>query len=230
MSTQKIPRDTSNPSLNDGLSVGAIAGIVIGIIVIFLLCGISAFLFYLRKRTQRHYREERRPGEIDTTFAGGEVKHHRISELSGSEVPHSPQTLPTGYYGGSHTSISELPPDSAPAELWSPPSDDLDGSTVVSFAVGPRPRRRGAIRSLSPPRHGSDTHDRIAANLGPPQHGGKVRQQTALDQVFKYDKGSLLQDLTEPHGESKSLCSMMTLMESSRRIIPTACCPSIYWH
>jgi hypothetical protein len=132
-----------------GLSAGAIAGIVIGIIAAFLLIGGGVFLFYRRRREAKRkvLEQEGKPAGIDTIVAGGEVKHRRVSELTGSEPPYSPQTKPVGYYGGDHKSIPELSPESHPAELSSPP---LEGASENDyFAAAPKPRRRGATRDSS---------------------------------------------------------------------------------
>lgn len=134
---------------SDGLSAGAIAGIVIGIVAVFVLIGAGAFFYYRRRRNAKAkaLEHEEKPGEIDTTAAGGEVKHRRVSELTGSEPSYSPQSKPVGYYGGDHKSIPELSPDSPPAELYSPPPEDPNGDGY--FACGPKPRRRGATRDSS---------------------------------------------------------------------------------
>ncbi|KAF2825957.1 acid protease [Ophiobolus disseminans] len=131
---------------DDGISGGAIAGIVIGIVAVFLLIGGVAFFYYRKRRIARAKAQEleEKPVDIDTTAAGGEVKHRRVSELTGSEPPYSPQTKPVGYYGGDHKSIPELSPDSTPAELWGSPVDGASEGDY--FASGPKPRRRGATR------------------------------------------------------------------------------------
>jgi hypothetical protein len=137
---------TSYPESKSGLSAGAIAGIVVGIVVAFILAGIGAFLFWKKRRaTKKKLLEDGKPSEIDTTFAGTEVKHRRISELTGSEGPQSPKDS-TGYYHADHKSIppiSEMSPESTPAELYSPPPDNRD--TIDYFAAG-RMRRRGATK------------------------------------------------------------------------------------
>jgi hypothetical protein len=138
----------------DGLSAGAIAGTVVGIVSAFLLLGIAAFLYWKKRRTLKTKGEEEgeNPSEIDTTAAGFEVKHRRISELTGSEAPSSPGYKPAGsYYGGDPKiigPISEMSPESTPAELYSPPPE---GGQDGYFAAGPKPRRRGATRDSSGP-------------------------------------------------------------------------------
>jgi hypothetical protein len=145
LSTSYVPPTHAPDSGKGGLAAGAIAGIVIGIIAAFLLIGGGAFLYYRRRRTakaQALAQEEKPPG-VDTISAGGEIKHRRVSELTGSEPAYSPQTKPVGYYGGEHKSIPELSPESHPVELYSPP---LDGAEQDYFAGAPKPRRRGATR------------------------------------------------------------------------------------
>jgi hypothetical protein len=136
----------SHPNSRSELSAGAIAGIVVGIVVAFIFAGIAAFLFWKKRRnSKRKLLEHEKPSEIDTTFAGTEVKHRRVSELTGSEGPQSPKDS-TGYYHADHKSIppiSEMSPESTPAELYSPPPDSRD--TIDYFAAG-RMRRRGATK------------------------------------------------------------------------------------
>jgi hypothetical protein len=143
-----VPPAGPHDDTSDKLSAGAIAGIVIGIVAVFLVIGGGAFFYYKKRRAAKAKEEEQgeKAGEINTVNAGNEVKDlRRASELTGSE-PYSPQTKPVGYYGGDHKSIPELSPDSTPAELWSPPAGDSDGDY---FAGGPKPRRRGATRDSS---------------------------------------------------------------------------------
>jgi hypothetical protein len=135
-----------------GLSAGVIAGIVIGIVAVFAILGLGGFFYWRRRRAakEKELQQEEKPNEIDTMVAGGEIKYRRVSELTGSEPPHSPQSKPVGYYGGDNKSIppiSEMSPESPPAELWSPPPEGYNG--VDYFATGPKPRRRGATRGSS---------------------------------------------------------------------------------
>jgi hypothetical protein len=132
------------PAGRGGLSAGAIAGIVIGIIGTFIIAAIAAFFFWRKRRATKKTKEmTQTPSEIDTTYAGKEIKWRRVSELTGSEAPQSPKE---GYYGHDNKSvppISEMSPESTPAELYSPPPDGRD--TFDYFAAG-RMRRRGATR------------------------------------------------------------------------------------
>ncbi|KAH7083708.1 aspartic peptidase domain-containing protein [Paraphoma chrysanthemicola] len=135
-----------------GLSAGAIAGIVIGIIAGFAILAGAAFLYWRRRRAAKEMavQQEDKPNEIDTMVAGGEIKHRRVSELTGSEPAQSPQTKPIGYYGGDNKSvppISEMSPESPPAELYSPPPEGFNG--VDYFTSAQKPRRRGATRDSS---------------------------------------------------------------------------------
>jgi hypothetical protein len=145
--TYNPPTQAPKPE-HDGLSGGAIAGIVIGIVAVFILLGGGAWLYYKRRRAANATTgdHEGKPSGIETIDAGGEVKHRRVSELTGSEAPISPKIQGLGYYGGDHKSIPELSPDNHPAELYSPP---LDGSGEPDYFAGPKPRRRGATRDSS---------------------------------------------------------------------------------
>ncbi|KAH8725826.1 aspartic peptidase domain-containing protein, partial [Phaeosphaeriaceae sp. PMI808] len=147
---ERPPRSSSDPE-DSGLSSGTIAGIVIGIVAVFLIIGACAFFYYRRRRNSKVKaleQEEKPPGvdTIDTIAAGSEIKHRRVSELTGSELPYSAQPKPVGYYGGDHKSIPELSPHSPPSELYSPPLEDENGS---DYFTGPKPRRRGATRDSS---------------------------------------------------------------------------------
>ncbi|KAH6876057.1 aspartic peptidase domain-containing protein [Alternaria rosae] len=122
-----------------GLSAGAIAGIVVGIVGAFIIVAIGAYLLWRKKRRAAKEPEENteKPSEIDTTFAGTEIKYRRVSELTGSEAPHSPKDPAAGYYSVDHKSyppISEMSPESTPAELYSPPPDGRN--TPDYFANG----------------------------------------------------------------------------------------------
>ncbi|KAF1921484.1 aspartic peptidase domain-containing protein [Ampelomyces quisqualis] len=182
--TTYVPPKGAPSSGKGGLSAGAIAGIVIGIIAVFLLIGGGAFLYHRRRRDARNrvLEQEGKPTGIDTIVAGGEIKHRRVSELTGSEPPYSPQTKPVGYYGGDHKSIPELSPESYPAELYSPPAD----GEADYFAPGSKPRRRRATRDSSGQNtpgtpvaelagdaglcQGSGQHFEAASSLQRPQH------------------------------------------------------------
>ncbi|KAF1829712.1 acid protease [Decorospora gaudefroyi] len=130
-----------------GLPAGAIAGIVVGIVLAFVIAGVAAFLLWRKRRAAKKSEEEtEKPSEIDTTSAGAEIKYRRVSELTGSEAPQSPKDSAAGYYNVDHKSIppiSEMSPESTPAELYSPPPDGRD--TFDYFSTG-RMRRRGATR------------------------------------------------------------------------------------
>lgn len=150
--TTYIPPKSSGKTSGGGISGGAIAGIVIGIVAVFLLLGLGAFFYWKKRRNAKaKMLNQGDPAEIDTTAAGGEVKHRRVSELTGSEPPHSPNSKPGGtYYGGDHKRIgpiSEMSPDSTPAELYSPQPGEANNSDY--FATAPKPRRRGATRDSS---------------------------------------------------------------------------------
>jgi hypothetical protein len=142
--TYTIPT-ASDTGSKGGLSTGAIAGIVVGIVGAFIIAALAAFLFWRKRRSTKKTKEmTQTPSEIDTTYAGKEIKWRRVSELTGSEAPQSPKE---GYYGHDNKSIppiSEMSPESTPAELYSPPPDGRD--TFDSYFVAGRMRRRGATR------------------------------------------------------------------------------------
>ncbi|KAH8624752.1 hypothetical protein IG631_20217 [Alternaria alternata] len=135
-----------NPDSGGGLSAGAIAGIVVGIVGAFIIVAIGVFFLWRKRRQAKKEKakeEAEKPSEIDTTYAGTEIKYRRISELTGSETLQSPKDSTTGYYNADHKSIppiSELSPESTPAELYSPPPEGRE--TVDYFAAG-RTRRQG---------------------------------------------------------------------------------------
>ena len=139
---------TPRKESDSGLSAGAIAGIVVGIVLAFIIAGVGAFFWWKKRRdTKKALLQYEKPSEIDTVSAGNEVKYRRVSELTGSEAPHSPNSSTTGYYTNEHKMIppiSEMSPESPPVELYSPPP----GSAKDYFGAG-RPRRRGATRSSS---------------------------------------------------------------------------------
>ncbi|KAF2126554.1 acid protease [Dothidotthia symphoricarpi CBS 119687] len=137
---------------NDGMSPGAIAGIVVGVVLVFLLAGLGAFFFWKKKRNTRQERLQQNvaTSEIDTTAAGNQFRRRNVSELTGSDVPHSPKPSMGGYYGSDHKlipPISELSPESPPSELYSPlPGNEGGRDGYDYFAAGSRVRRRGAQR------------------------------------------------------------------------------------
>lgn len=190
---------TSKPESESELSAGAIAGIVVGIVVAFIVAGIGAFLFWRkRKATKEKTMEDEKPSEIDTTFAGAEVKHRRVSELTGSEAPQSPKGS-SGYYYADHKAvpgISEMSPESTPAELYSPPPDSRD--TLDYFSPG-RMRRRGATRDRDP--SGNNTPRTPIAELA----GEDVKPQSPEKQ---HDCISPIQK--PPHNRSPSNTSLST--------------------
>jgi len=143
--------DTS-PSASDqdgsrGLAAGAIAGIVVGIVLAFLIAAIAAYLFYRRRRnTKKEEAVHEETPDVDTTNAGNEIKYRRVSELTGSEIAQSQKDAAMGYYSAEPKyipPISEMSPESTPAELYSPPPEGED--TFDYFAAG-RVRRRGVTR------------------------------------------------------------------------------------
>jgi hypothetical protein len=140
-----------------GLSPGAVAGIVVGVVLIFLLAGLAFFFRWKKRRHQaKQSPYEGKVEEIDTTAAGGEVKHRRVSELD-SEPPNSPKQSINGVFGRDGKDLMPFPPisemESPPAELYSPPplsSTHSDGNGSADyFVIGGKVRRRGATRESS---------------------------------------------------------------------------------
>ncbi|KAL6709149.1 hypothetical protein ACN47E_001965 [Coniothyrium glycines] len=141
----------SPPSKDPGLPAGTIAGIVVGIVLAFVAFGVGAFFFWKKnKNAKEKALHEENPSEIDTIYAATEGKYRRASELTGSDVTYSPKDHPHGYYGNPKTipPISELPPDSPPSELYSPPGD---GDSTHDYFVGGEVRRNGARRDRDSP-------------------------------------------------------------------------------
>jgi hypothetical protein len=143
----------SSPNVsNASLSVGAIVGIVVG-----SLCAVSilCLLFWFVRRRQRRTRRVTIIPLCCTASSDGEVETRRVSELTGSEHPYSPQTRPNCYNGGDYKSIPEIPPDGPVVYFESPPSPPAedaerdDWATTIHILASPTPRRRGATRDSS---------------------------------------------------------------------------------
>lgn len=150
------PENTSNSG--GGLGTGAIAGTVVGIVVAFTIAGVLAFCWWRKRKIKKAAAQQSyETQQIDPTLADQEVKYRRVSELTGSDLPHSPKTPLAGYYTADHKSvppISEMSPDSPPVELYSPPpesANDVDGGRDY-FTAG-KPNRRGAQRDRASSGH-----------------------------------------------------------------------------
>lgn len=146
-----FPQDYVPPSLNNGsggsqgLAAGGIAGIVVGIVLAFIIAGIAGLVFFKKRRRANKKDSYHESSEVDATYAGNEVKYRRVSELTGSELQ-SPKGSAAGYYSSDPKAIppiSEMSPESTPAELYSPPADGRD---TFDYLVAGRVRRRGATR------------------------------------------------------------------------------------
>jgi hypothetical protein len=137
-----------------GLSGGAIAGIVVGILAALGLLALGAFTFWKRKHRQQHEASEK-VSEFDPTSAGDQYRSHY--ELD-SERGSSPNRSTGGFYGGEKV-IKHFPPlvemESPPAELDSlleRSFNGVSGATPMSerddyFVAGTNSvRRRGATR------------------------------------------------------------------------------------
>jgi hypothetical protein len=137
-----------------GLSGGAIAGIVVGILAALGLLALGAFIFWKRKHRQQREASEK-VSEFDPTSAGDQYRSHY--ELD-SERGSSPNRSTGGFYGGEKV-IKHFPPlvemESPPAELDSlleRSFNGVSGATPMSerddyFVAGTNlVRRRGATR------------------------------------------------------------------------------------
>jgi hypothetical protein len=146
---------TATPEKKSGLAPGAVAGIVVGIVILFLLLGLGAFFFWKKRRTKTLPKEE--ISEIDTMVDGTQGKHRRVSELDSD-----PNGKPVGgYYGNNgrndNKDVMPFPPisemESPPAELYGPESAQLSAVTPSTERVQgdyfTKPRRRGATRESS---------------------------------------------------------------------------------
>ncbi|KAF2688332.1 acid protease [Lentithecium fluviatile CBS 122367] len=151
-----VPTPTSIASGGgSGLSPGAVAGIVVGVVVVLLLAGLAFFFRWKKRQAKRQLYAEKSGEEIDTSLAGGEVKHRRVSELD-SEPPNSPKSSIAGLYGRDQKDVVPFPPinemESPPAELYSPPplsSTHSDGNGIGDYFLAGKVRRRGATRESS---------------------------------------------------------------------------------
>ncbi|KAJ4352236.1 uncharacterized protein N0V89_007583 [Didymosphaeria variabile] len=143
-----------------GLSGGAIAGIVIGILAVALGAAFAIFIWWKKRRERRNappaYKEA---AEIDTSTAGDQIKHRRVSELD-SQPPGAPKPTGLGGFYGDERDRKDLSPfptisemDSPPAELYSPPTmaatPHSEGSGADYFTTGAKLGRRGATREAS---------------------------------------------------------------------------------
>jgi hypothetical protein len=167
--TTYTPPQSTEPSAapgtdGGGMNGGTIAGVVVGVVVGLGILAFAAFLYWRRRRKQqRKLNEKLNPQDIDTTQAGRQVQHRRVSELD-SEPPNSPKPSTLGYYGNDGKDIIPFPPisemESPPAELYSPPPDSIAGLSSGTpqseqtagtdyFINGAKIRRRGATRDSS---------------------------------------------------------------------------------
>lgn len=138
------PTPLPKPS-GGGISGGAIAGIVIGVVA--LIAGaVLVSLWWWRKRNPKP--PAYKVAEIDTMVAGNEVKHRRVSELD-SQPPGSPKSAIAGYYGTRDR--KDVSPFPGISEMYSPPmeSSPAELSDGDYFTVGGKLRRRAATRESS---------------------------------------------------------------------------------
>lgn len=142
---------TVSTHADSGLAPGAIAGAVVGIVVAFAIAGIIAFCWWKKRKSKKQVAAPQpyETSQIDPSLAGQEIKYRRVSELTGSDLPSSPKTPITGYYSVDHKSvppISEMSPESPPAELYSPPPESASDADGRDYFTAGKPHRRGAQR------------------------------------------------------------------------------------
>lgn len=106
------------------LSGGAIARILVGILVVLGLLAVAAFWLWKRRRQQHRLLEAKA-----SKNTANSVKYRGISELDSGTIG-SPETPIAGYYNRERKDdpfppISEM--ESPPAELYSPPPESLAG-------------------------------------------------------------------------------------------------------
>jgi hypothetical protein len=127
---------------------------------------------------------EEKLSEIDNFDEGYEVRHTRISELSGSEPSYPPQAKRVVYYGGDHMSVPELTPDVSPE---SQTDHGYSGPPEEHYVnIDPRPRRRGATKC---PISGRST-------------------PSDRDSIYEHPSGSSLHALKEPDVNPKGILGL----------------------
>jgi hypothetical protein len=151
---------TATPDKKTGLTPGAVAGIVVGIVILFLLLGVGAFFFWKKRRASKTQPKEEISEigtMVDGMVDGTQDKQRRVSELDSG-----PDGKPAGgYYGNNgrneNKDVMPFPPisemESPPAELYSPESAQLSAVTPSTERIQgdyfTKPRRRGATRESS---------------------------------------------------------------------------------
>lgn len=137
-----------------GVSSGVIAGIVVGVVIVLGTLAVLAFIFWRKRRQAYEAKKDENAQEIDTTLAGEQFKHRRVSELE-SEPPYSPKGSVCGYYDKDSKDINQIPTinemESPPAELFSPLPDGMEGTpkSERSGYFNGKFRRRNATRESS---------------------------------------------------------------------------------
>ncbi|KAH9877931.1 hypothetical protein J1614_003148 [Plenodomus biglobosus] len=199
------PSSDDGDAGSGGLAAGAVAGIVIGIVVALSVAGIAVFLYLRRHRhAKKNDPDREESSEIDTTYADNEGKYRRVSELTGSEIQ-SPKDSPAGFYSNDQKSfppISEMSPDSTPAELYSPP---VDGRDTFDYFVAGRVRRRGATRDRDSSGHNTPRtpiaelsgEDSIRPAANGNRSTSDVPPATNIDEVLTNKRSSNVKASTE---------------------------------
>jgi hypothetical protein len=101
-------------------------------------------------RSSQNVEERGETSEIDTALADSEIKRRRVSELTGSETIVSPKSPHQDYWSVDHKSIppiSEMSPDSPPAELYSPPVESASDRESRDYFTAGKARRHNSGRN-----------------------------------------------------------------------------------
>lgn len=222
---------TPIPSGGDGLSPGAVAGIVVGIVVVFLLAGLGAFFWWKKSRKGKKQPYMDKTSDIDTVVAGSEISRRRISELD-SQPPGSPKLSTLGgYYGDREQKdvipfppISEMesPPVQSPPAAFSTPYSE--GNSSDYFVQGNKMGRHSASGNNTPGliaelpgddgtlQIGSGNLEPMAGFQPSPTHNqgpADGSRQTNIDEVMtrpdpsRERKPEAQSDIKEEHGEAQ---------------------------
>jgi hypothetical protein len=151
LSPNFVPPTAVPEESGEKLPTGAVAGIVVGIVVAFIIAGLAFFCFWKKRKSAKQNVEERgETSEIDTALADSEIRRRRVSELTGSETIVSPKSPHQDYWSVDHKSIppiSEMSPDSPPAELYSPPVESASDRESRDYFTAGQARRYNSGRN-----------------------------------------------------------------------------------
>jgi hypothetical protein len=187
LSPNFVPPSTTPEKPSEKLPTGAVAGIVVGIVIAFIIAGLALFCFWRKRKNAKQNTEERgETSEIDTALADSEIKRRRVSELTGSETIVSPKSPLQDYWSVDHKSIppiSEMSPDSPPAELYSPPAESASDRESRDYFTAGKARRHNSGRNTP---------------------GTPAIAELPGDEGQFYTPRSELEAITPIHGSSKS--------------------------